>query len=53
MKKNNKTNSKAWSNEDRQRFADRDFVRSTVIQGKRYEGPHADEWADDDDLWDY
>lgn len=52
MRKNRKNKGKTptrWSAEDRQNFADRNFLRAQTVPAMRYEGPEADEW---DDLWD-
>lgn len=50
-KKNTNNNKSRWSAEDRQNFADRNILKAQTIQGRRFGGPEADEW-DDDDLWD-
>jgi hypothetical protein len=42
-------NRNQWSESDRQRFADRDILKSKKIQGKRFGGPKANEW--EEDLW--
>ena len=47
MGKNNKNN-KAWSTEDRQRFADRNVLKAQTVQARRFQGPEAEEW---EDLW--
>ena len=39
---------KAWSDEDRQRFADRDVLRAQTRPGKRRQGPSASEFSSDD-----
>lgn len=51
MKKNKKNSRQVqrWSQEDKQNFADRNFLKAQTIQGKRFDGPEEDEW---DDLWD-
>ena len=33
-----------WSDEDRQRHADRDILKSRKVPSKRRDGPTADEW---------
>lgn len=48
MKRNNKNNRNTWSAEDRQRFADRNFLKASTVPARRYEGPGAEEW---DDIW--
>jgi hypothetical protein len=36
-----------WSDDDRQRHADRDILKARKVPSKRRDGPNADEWADD------
>jgi len=38
-----------WSRADRQAFADGNRLRAQTIQGRRWPGPTADEWDDDED----
>jgi hypothetical protein len=35
-----------WSDDDRQRHADRDILKSRKVPSKRQDGPSADEWED-------
>lgn len=43
-KPKDKSNRRPWSDEDRQRFADRDILRAKTRPGKRRQGPSADEY---------
>jgi hypothetical protein len=38
-----------WSDDDRQRHADRDILKARKVPSKRRDGPNADEWADECD----
>lgn len=38
-----------WTEQDRQRFADRDRLRAQTIPSKPKPAPEADEWGDDPD----
>lgn len=48
MSNNNKTKN-AWSAGDRQRFADRNFLKAQTVPSRRFDGPEAEEWLWDDD----
>ena len=52
--KNSKTNKyrpvNRWNADDRQSFADRNFLKSQTVQMRRFEGPEADEWDWDDEF---
>jgi hypothetical protein len=40
-----------WGADERREFADGKRLRAQTIQGKRFDGATADEWADEADLW--
>jgi hypothetical protein len=37
-------NKNKWSDEDRQAFADRNFLKAQTVQMRRFDGPGAEEW---------
>lgn len=41
-----------WSDQDLQRYRDRDVLRASTVPGRRPAGPSPDEWDVDPDEWD-
>ena len=37
-----------WNDEDRQRYRDRDILRSRKVPGRKPDGPDEGEWGEDD-----
>ena len=51
MRKNTKQVNR-WGADERREFADGRRLRAQTIQGKRFAGADAEEWATEGDLWD-